>query len=150
MRFWVVPTLAISVFGTRQPAAAQPENPPAGLQWHPGLTQARVSTCRHYYYCNASCQAAFCYSCMVTKTSYRDAVCSQVAKLLRVERERQAISMTRLAEMSGLSQGMISLVEHEHRNPSLETLLRMSQALKIELSTVLTRAERIVKKLDPE
>jgi transcriptional regulator with XRE-family HTH domain len=87
---------------------------------------------------------------MVTKTSYRDAVCSQVAKLLRVERERQAISMTRLAEMSGLSQGMISLVEHEHRNPSLETLLRMSQALKIELSTVLTRAERIVKKLDPE
>lgn len=73
-------------------------------------------------------------------------MCSQVAYLLRIERERQTISMTRLAEMSGLSQGMISLVEHEQRNPSLETLLRICHALKIELSTVLARAERTAKK----
>ena len=88
----------------------------------------------------------FCYSCRMAETNYRDAVCSQVAKLLRLERERQGVSMTRLAEMSGLSQGMISLVEHEHRNPSLETLLRICHALKIELSTVLARAERTAKK----
>jgi transcriptional regulator with XRE-family HTH domain len=54
--------------------------------------------------------------------------------------------MTRLAEMSGLSQGMISLVEHEQRNPSLETMMRICQALKIELSAVLARAERTAKK----
>jgi len=53
--------------------------------------------------------------------------------------------MTRLAEMSGLSQGMISLVEHEHRNPSLDTLLRICIALKIDLSKVLSRAERAAK-----
>jgi transcriptional regulator with XRE-family HTH domain len=67
----------------------------------------------------------------VVKTSYQDAGCSQVANILRGERERRGVSMTRLAEMSGLSQGMISLVEHEHRNPSLETMLRICQALKI-------------------
>ena len=78
--------------------------------------------------------------------SYRNAVCSQVAKLLRVERERRAISMTRLAKMSGLSQGMISLVEHEHRNPSLETMLRISHALNMDLSSVLARAERLTRK----
>jgi transcriptional regulator with XRE-family HTH domain len=54
--------------------------------------------------------------------------------------------MTRLAEMSGLSQGMISLVEHKQRNPSLDTLLRICHALDIELSTVLNRAERTAKK----
>ena len=54
--------------------------------------------------------------------------------------------MTRLAETSGLSQGMISLVEHELRNPSLDTLLRMCGGLQIELSTVLSRAERAAKK----
>ena len=58
------------------------------------------------------------------------------------------ISMTRPAEMSGLSQGMISLVEHEERNPSLETLLmRICGAWKIELSAVLARAERAAKKV---
>ena len=50
--------------------------------------------------------------------------------------------MTKLAEMSGLSQGMISLVEHEERNPSLDTLLRICEALKTDLSVVVSKAER--------
>ena len=66
--------------------------------------------------------------------------------MLQQERERQNVSMTRLAEMSGLSQGMISLVEHEQRNPSLDTLLRICHALKVELSAVLNQAERTAKK----
>ena len=82
----------------------------------------------------------------MAKNGYRESVCGHVARILREERERQEISMTRLAEMSGLSQGMISLVEHEERNPSLDTLLRMCGALDIELSTVLNRAERAAKK----
>ena len=64
----------------------------------------------------------------------------------RQERERQGVSMTRLAEMSGLSQGMISLVEHEERNPSLDTLLRICHALEIELSALMNKAERAAKK----
>lgn len=69
-------------------------------------------------------------------------ISSNVVRLLREERERRGISMNRLAEMSGLSQGMISLVEHEHRNPSLDTMLRVCEALEVSLSEVLSRAER--------
>jgi transcriptional regulator with XRE-family HTH domain len=82
----------------------------------------------------------------VVKSKYRESVSSQAASLLRQERERRGVSMTRLAEMSGLSQGMISLVEHEQRNPSLDTLLRICIALEIDLSNVLSRAERAAKK----
>ncbi len=83
-----------------------------------------------------------CYALSVAESAYRDSICSHVARILRDEREKRGISMTRLAEMSGLSQGMISLVEHEHRNPSLDTLLRMCEPLQVDLSGVLKRAER--------
>jgi transcriptional regulator with XRE-family HTH domain len=82
----------------------------------------------------------------VSKTGYREAVCANVALILRQERERKGLSMTRVAEMSGLSQGMISLVEHEERNPSLDTLLRICCAMEIDLSAVLIRAENAAKK----
>lgn len=81
----------------------------------------------------------------MAKISYRESVCSHVVSILRQEREQQKVSMTRLAEMSGLSQGMISLIEHEQRNPSLDTLMRICVALGVELSTVLVRAERLAK-----
>src|SRR5580704_18410173 len=83
----------------------------------------------------------FCYAWYVAERMYRESVCTHVAHILREERERQGISMTRLAEMAGLSQGMISLVEHEHRNPSLDTMLRMCGPLGVKLSVVLSRAE---------
>jgi transcriptional regulator with XRE-family HTH domain len=82
----------------------------------------------------------------VSKPGYREAVCANVALILRQERERKGLSMTRVAEMAGLSQGMISLVEHEERNPSLDTLLRICCAIEIDLSAVIIRAETEVKK----
>lgn len=78
----------------------------------------------------------------MAKQGYRDAVCSQVVRLLREERGRQGVSMTRLAEQAGLSQGMISLFERGLRNPSLDTLLRLCSALNLDLSSVLIQAER--------
>jgi transcriptional regulator with XRE-family HTH domain len=89
---------------------------------------------------------SFCYALSVAESAYRDLVCSNVARILREEREHRGISMTRLAEMAGLSQGMISLVEHEHRNPSLDTMLRMCAPLHVRLSDVLIRAERTAEK----
>jgi len=82
----------------------------------------------------------------VAINKYRESVSSHTVKLLRQERERRGVSMTRLAETAGLSQGMISLVEHEQRNPSLDTLLRICVALEINLSDVLSQAEVAAKK----
>lgn len=69
-----------------------------------------------------------------------DAVCSQVARLLREERERKGMSMTALAERAGLSQQMISYIERELRNPTLNTLLRVADALELDAAEVLRRA----------
>jgi transcriptional regulator with XRE-family HTH domain len=48
--------------------------------------------------------------------------------------------MTELAARSGLSRAMISFIEHELRNPTLDTLLRIAAALKVDLAEVLKRA----------
>lgn len=70
----------------------------------------------------------------------RQNICSNVARILREEREKRGISMTALAERAGLSQQMVSYVEREMRNPTLETLLRITGVLGIEIADVLDRA----------
>lgn len=67
-------------------------------------------------------------------------VCSHVARILREEREKRKLSMTELAARAGLSRTMIRFVEREIRNPTLETLLRMTNAMQLDLSTLIRRA----------
>jgi len=69
-----------------------------------------------------------------------------VARLLREEREKRQISMTALAERAGLSRTMIRFVEREVRNPTLETLLRITNALGIDLSELIRKANAAVGK----
>ena len=80
------------------------------------------------------------------KEDLSDAVIVQVVRLLRNERQRQKISMNALAQRSGLSQSMISLVERDLRSPTLDTLLRIAGVLKIDLGKIISRAKRMVEK----
>lgn len=70
----------------------------------------------------------------------RQIICSKVAQDLRNERLKRGISMTRLAEKAGLSQQMISYIERGMRNPTLDVLLRISDALEIRLDRILGKA----------
>ena len=72
----------------------------------------------------------------------RQAVCTGVARLLREERLRQHLSLNQLAKNAGLSQQMVSYVEKEMRAPTLDTLLRLSDALDIELWRLLRTASK--------
>lgn len=72
----------------------------------------------------------------------RQAVCSQVARILREKREQKGLSMTQLAHQAGLSQAMISFVERELRNPTLDTLLRIAAVLEADLAQVLRQAQQ--------
>ncbi len=76
----------------------------------------------------------------MSKDSVREATCLEVVRALRAERLRQKLSMERLAEQAGLSQGMISLVERDLRNPTLDTLLRIADVLEIDLGRIIQRA----------
>ena len=77
----------------------------------------------------------------------QQAICSRVARLLREEREKHGLSMNVVAERAGLSQQMVSYVEREMRNPTLETLLRIAAAIGIDLATILSRATKETRKL---
>jgi transcriptional regulator with XRE-family HTH domain len=75
-----------------------------------------------------------------TGSSHRD-TCARVAAILRSERENRRLSMNQVAERAGISQQMVSYVERGMRNPTLDTLLRMSSAIGIDLVDVIRRAQ---------
>jgi len=78
----------------------------------------------------------------VEKSQYPRQTASLVVKALKAERERQKISMTQMAARAGLALATISFVERELRNPTLDTLLRISEVLEIELGEVILRASK--------
>lgn len=54
--------------------------------------------------------------------------------------------MGKLAVRAGLSQQSVSYVERQMRIPSLDTLLRITGALDIDLSALLAKAMKLAKK----
>ena len=71
-----------------------------------------------------------------------DVVGPIVARLLREKREALGLSMNAVAKRAGLSHSMVSRVEHELRKPTLDTLLRLAEAMEIELWPLIRKAER--------
>lgn len=76
----------------------------------------------------------------------RKAICAEMIRLLSAERQRQGLSMNVLAERSGLSQSFISMLESQPANPTMDTLLRITQVLNIELGELISRATANAKK----
>jgi ribosome-binding protein aMBF1 (putative translation factor) len=80
------------------------------------------------------------YSFHVRSDNTREIICSKVSEILRDERRKRGLSMTEIAQRAGLSQQMVSYVERGLRNPTLDTMLRISDALDIDLTDVIRRA----------
>lgn len=74
----------------------------------------------------------------------RDAISSQIVRLLKAERERQKLSLNRLSQVSGLSRQTIAYVENEVQSPSLDTLLRIALGLKVDLGKIISGAQNDV------
>ncbi|MBE0545629.1 MAG: helix-turn-helix transcriptional regulator [Verrucomicrobia bacterium] len=79
---------------------------------------------------------------MAVKKDY-DLICSEVARLLKEERERQGASLNSAAQKAGLSRQTITFVEQELRNPTLETLLRITGALGVNLEKIIAQARQL-------
>lgn len=75
-----------------------------------------------------------------------DKVCSHVARILREQREKRNFSMTTLADRSGVSRTMVRFIEKEDRNPTLQSLLRLANALEIDLGEVIQTANTEARK----
>ncbi len=79
------------------------------------------------------------------KVSDRDAIIDRLIELLREERLRQERSLNELAGAAGLNRTMISRVEKRERMPTIDTLLRISDALGVDLSKLLADAFKKVR-----
>lgn len=66
---------------------------------------------------------------------------SMVVRLVRDKREALGLSMNEVAAKAGLSHTMISRVERELRKPTLDTLLRITQAMGVELWPLIKKSE---------
>ena len=82
----------------------------------------------------------------MSKNSLQEAIAGNVIRLLREKRKERGLSMNELAQRSGLSHSIISLVERDLRNPSLDTLLRVAEVLDVDLGQVLTQARDTARK----
>jgi transcriptional regulator with XRE-family HTH domain len=82
----------------------------------------------------------------VPKPTTRDLIHSAVIASLQKRREELGLSMTQVAEKSGLSLSMISFVEREIRKPTLASLLRIAEALDVDLWKLLRDATRASEK----
>ena len=86
----------------------------------------------------------------MSKSNLRDKVSANVVCLLREEREKRGLSMNVVAQHSGLSHSIISLIERDMRNPTLETLLRIAEAIGIDLGEIITRATKLAAQKRPK
>jgi transcriptional regulator with XRE-family HTH domain len=82
----------------------------------------------------------------VVKNDIREAVVCEVIRRLGEARKQKGLSMNQIAERSGLSQSMVSLVERNMRNPTLDTLLRIGEALELDVGEIITSAHKTVRK----
>jgi transcriptional regulator with XRE-family HTH domain len=78
----------------------------------------------------------------VSKAIVRDEICAEVVRLLVEERKRRRISGNSLAERAGLSQSLISSLETNPWNPTLDTLLRIGDVLEVDVGEIITAARK--------
>lgn len=72
----------------------------------------------------------------------REKTIKQIIAALRDERLRQGLSQNEVAHRAGLSHTMVMRVEKQERMPTIDTLLRIASALKVELGALVTAASR--------
>jgi ribosome-binding protein aMBF1 (putative translation factor) len=77
-----------------------------------------------------------------TQSAMSDAF-SQVVKR---HREEKGLSRAALAEMAGLHQTYVGLLEREERSPNLDTAKAIASALGLTLTQMVAEAERICRK----
>ncbi len=86
------------------------------------------------------------YCFRVPTNKLHDAISSQVACLLKEEREKRGLSLNVLAQKAGVSRQTVSYVEQEVQNPTLDTLLRITAVLGVDLEKIIARARKAAAK----
>jgi transcriptional regulator with XRE-family HTH domain len=73
-----------------------------------------------------------------------EAICDEIVRLLRQERQRRKLSNYAVSQSSGVSESMLSLVERGLRNPTLELTLRIADGIGTDLPALIKKAQNTV------
>jgi transcriptional regulator with XRE-family HTH domain len=82
----------------------------------------------------------------VKKAERSDAICAEIALLMGEERKRLKLSKNKVAYLTGLNQSTVSRLENYHENPTMDSLLRVADVLKVNLGDVIKQAIRNVER----
>lgn len=80
------------------------------------------------------------------KAERSDAICAEIALLMGEERKRLKLSKNKVAYLTGLNQSTVSRLENYHENPTMDSLLRVADVLKVNLGDVIKQAIRNVER----
>jgi predicted transcriptional regulator len=80
----------------------------------------------------------------VPRTARYEAIRHEIIRLLQQERRQRKLSCYAVAQRSGVSESMLSLVERGLRNPSLELMLRMADGVGVDLPRLIKKATATV------
>ena len=78
----------------------------------------------------------------VVSSSDRQPICAVFGKVVREERSRLDLTLSALAQLTGLSRQCISAVEKGRKVPNLDTVARLAGAFGVDPATLLIRARR--------
>ena len=69
-----------------------------------------------------------------------ETVSANLVQLLREAREAAGLSMNAVAQRAGVSHSTISRIESDQRNPSVELVVRIAEAIGVSLPDLLAKA----------
>jgi transcriptional regulator with XRE-family HTH domain len=82
----------------------------------------------------------------VPAIGHYEAIRKEIIRLLQKERVRRKLSNYAVAQSSGVSESMLSLVERGLRNPTMELMLRIADGVGADLPTLIKKATATVLK----
>lgn len=86
----------------------------------------------------------------MAKRDQHEAVVAEIVRLLKKEREQRKLSNYAVSQNSGVSESMLSLVERGLRNPTMEVVLRIADAIGADLPALIKEAQACAKKASPK
>jgi transcriptional regulator with XRE-family HTH domain len=81
----------------------------------------------------------------VPAIGHYEAIRKEIIRLLQQERVRKKLSNYAVAQNSGVSESMLSLVERGLRNPTMELMLRIADGIGADLPTLIKKATTTVR-----
>ena len=138
-RSHIVPSFAISVFIIQllnSDFTTTPDVRRASICYNPMNVARHVSILASYV------KPFFLYSSSVPANKSLEAISTHVAQLLKEEREKRRLSLNVLAQKAGVARQTVSYVEQQIQNPTLDTLLRITSVLDVDLEKIIAKARK--------